>query len=93
MSLPDITTPRLSINGSAATHLLEDNRKAAQHLCDTIDALRQCAPHGRDYIGYPEALERARNEHWARINALTTVLAELDHIAITIYRQCPEAAA
>lgn len=93
MSLPDIITPRLNINGSAATYLLEDNRKAAQILYDALDALRQCAPHGRDYIGHPEELARARNEHWARITALQTVMLELDHIALAIHRQCPEAAA
>lgn len=90
---PQPAHPRLNLNGSAGTSLLEDNRKAAQHLYDALEALRYCSPHGRDYIGYPEEFARARNEHWARINAIRTVMLELDLIAVAIDRQCPEAAA
>lgn len=80
-------TPILNLNGSGAENLLKQNEEARQHLYNALLALHAMMPHGRDYIGHPERCETARREHMARIQALQTVMYELELIALNIHRQ------
>lgn len=79
--------PIVNLNGSSAEALLAQNAKARQHLYNTLLALYDMMPHGRDYIGHPERCETARREHMARIQSLQTVMFELEAIALNIHRQ------
>ena len=87
MTMPQPAYPRINLNGSALDDLFESNRKAVSALNEALDHLRRCAPHGRDYIGYPEEFERARTEHWQRLKTLQDMMYELDILAYCIHRQ------
>lgn len=84
---PQPAAPILNLNGSHGANLIEDNRAVVQLLYAAEQALRQCTPHGRDYIGHPEAYEQARHEHKLRLLDLERIILELDLIALAIQRQ------
>jgi hypothetical protein len=84
---PQPVAPILNLNGSDGARLIDDNRAVVQLLYAAEQALRQCTPHGRDYIGYPEAYEQARHEHKLRLLDLERIMLELDLVALAIQRQ------
>jgi hypothetical protein len=65
------------MNGSSADDLSNPRLAAIDHLMDAIEALKQVAPHGRDYIGDPSRLDLDRDIHFHRIVALRDIREEL----------------
>lgn len=71
--------PSVHLNGSDPKTMAEQTQAARQSLRDTIDALVDMAPNGRDY--YPQgdtAFATAAREHQERLAKLTSVARDLD---------------
>ena len=65
-----IQAPHINLNGSSKNDLLEQYQQAYLAACKSIDMLRLCAPHGRDYQSLPvEAYETARAQHRLRMES------------------------
>lgn len=63
--------PTIHLNGTSPESLIEDLEKAGVAIEAAYDALKRCAPNGRDY--YPQGpgeLEKAAGEHMARLRKL-----------------------
>ena len=69
--------PIINLNGSSADALIRPRMAAIDCLMDAIEALKQVAPHGRDYIGDPPRLDLDRDIHFHRIVALRDICEEL----------------
>ncbi len=83
-----LLAPLIHMNGSSAETLLDGYRAAHDAINAGLDALRACAPNGRDY--YPigdHAFKQAVREHEERGAALRKVLAEIEMIAENIQEQ------
>jgi hypothetical protein len=77
-----MTLPTVHLNGTSGDDLLLANREARRAVRVAYDALRETAPHGRDY--YPQgddAIQHAVDEYRSRLAALQGVMTELDAIA------------
>lgn len=80
--------PLLHMNGSSAETLIDGYTKAHNLLDAAIDALRACAPNGRDYYPQgPAALMQAVREHDKRIASLCEVLTEIELLAENVNEQ------
>lgn len=80
--------PQLNINGTSQTALIEQYESTAAAMVKAIDALRNAAPHGRDYQTLPAgAYMQAKKEHDARIAALQSVYDDLMDIVINVSEQ------
>ena len=80
-------TPKLNINGSSASDLIEPRRQAMDHLMDAIEALRQAAPNGRDYPGDYDGCAADRDRHFARLERIKAIREELMTEALHIMQQ------
>ena len=77
--------PTIHLNGTSRIALLAAHMEAGRKLRAAIDALRETAPHGRDY--YPQgngAISVAMREYQSRLDRLQGVLKELQDIAEAI---------
>ena len=84
------TFPVIHLNGSGKQNLLDQLGTAAKSLYDSVSALQQAAPHQRDYyINDPDGSKfaAAQKEHRDRLDRLSSVLEELQEIAINISQQ------
>jgi hypothetical protein len=75
--------PCININGTAPSDLLEAHMKVRRHLQKAVEAMHDCAPHGRDYQTLTDgraALHRAIDEHSNRMLKLRQILVELEII-------------
>jgi hypothetical protein len=79
--------PTLNINGSSAFDLIDPRRTAMDLLLDAIEALKDAAPSGRDYLGDIGRLVADRNTHFDRLAALHTLREELLDEAVHIHQQ------
>lgn len=80
---PNIALPTVHLNGSGRAPLSEQYHNAYMAVHAAIVALREAAPHDRDYyIQGPDAGPQARREHEARIKALQGVLNDLAEFQI-----------
>jgi hypothetical protein len=79
--------PNININGSSKDDLINPRIKAMGHLMDAIEALRQTAPNGRDYIGDRDQCDHDRDLHFHRLEDLKTTHAELMAEALYIKEQ------
>ena len=79
--------PTLNINGSSAAELIWSRIKALDALADTIEALKQITPHGRDYLCQRDRLTADRNTHFDRLAALHTLREELFDEALYIQKE------
>lgn len=73
--------PTIHLNGSSPDTLYEQYTNASRAIAEAIDALREAAPHGRDY--YPQegdGIREATAEHVARLAKLESVLAEVKEL-------------
>ena len=79
--------PRVHMNGTSRASLLEAIAEASQAVSLAIDAMRNTAPHRRDYyvIG-PEAYPQARDEYATRVIRLHETNDEL----VALYRAIEE---
>lgn len=81
----NLTVPTIHLNGTSKDRL-------SDALCDAYDAINEAmkklkatAPNGRDYYTQGAgALQKAENEHYSRMERLTSVMAELEQIAEAI---------
>lgn len=79
--MKDIMLPTIHLNGTSLAALAEANDRAHYALLTAIAKLAEAAPNGRDYYPQsPEALYKAQDEHWDRINRLQSVTKELEQI-------------
>ena len=84
--MPTYTMPTVSLNGSPASDLLQQQLKVLRAIDALENALSEAVPNGRDYQYAPETYATARDEHaaaWAslrqikdRAHALAYHLAE-----------------
>jgi hypothetical protein len=77
-----LTLPTIHLNGTSKEQITEALCDAYSAINDALSKLKQTAPNGRDY--YPqgsEALSNATNEHFSRMQRLTSVMQELEQIA------------
>ena len=75
-------------NGTSADRLHKDLSDAYFAIDQAYDALRQCAPNGRDYYPTgPASFEKAIAEHHARLAKLDEVKNELEVIMEEISSQ------
>jgi hypothetical protein len=79
--------PILNINGSSAFDLIDQRRNAMDALLEAIDALKQCTPNGRDYLGDRDRLIADRDTHFDRLSALHALREELLDEALHIQQQ------
>jgi hypothetical protein len=80
-STHSLTIPTIHLNGSGRENLTENLEDAYEALDDAYKALRYTAPNGRDY--YPQGagvLERAAEEHMARLRKIHDVMAEIETV-------------
>ncbi len=89
MSDSKLTAPILHLNGTSAENLIEAYKEAAHCLHDCIALVQGTAPHGRDYYVSkdPGALEKATQEHRARLEKLNSVLEDLQELAIAVQKR------
>ena len=83
--------PVIHLNGTGFTDLY-DGMDAAHHaIADAIEKLCAAAPNGRDYYVQPSGtMERAQDQHSARIRKLLEVKAEVEYILGKIADQEPQ---
>jgi len=78
-------TPTIHLNGTSRDSLLTGYRNAYDAVDDAISALKQTAPHGRDYyVQGDNVITAAVSEHFARLNALESVKTQLETICLAI---------
>lgn len=74
--------PSVHLNGTSFPGLMDPVRDAGAAVRRAIEALGECAPHGRDYyLQKGDALKEATDEHLARVSRLQSVLSELQELA------------
>lgn len=79
--MKDIMLPTIHLNGTSLATLAEANDKAHTAILEAIAKLAEAAPNGRDYYPQsPDAIYKARDEHYSRIDRLKSVLKELEQI-------------
>lgn len=76
--------PILNLNGTSAAALIEARMNAREAVLALMAALGDVAPHGRDYIGHPDAFKRDQEIHVERIRFLDRLYNELGDEALAI---------
>lgn len=78
--------PTIHLNGTSADRLIEDLCTASNALNDAYGWIQQTAPNGRDwYPQGPAAFEQAQAEHFARLQRIDDVKAEIDALTLAIH--------
>jgi hypothetical protein len=78
---PTITLPLVHINGTGRAALVAQYTEVAKGLRETIDAMSEAAPHGRDYYPLGDGVyQKAAAEHVDRLRRLLTVQVEISAI-------------
>jgi hypothetical protein len=80
-------TPTLNINGSSLTDLTHPRIAAYDALQAAIKALQQVTPNGRDYPGDNDRCVADRDEHYARLEKINALRAEIMREAVYIKEQ------
>ena len=74
--------PTINVNGTPQRELLDRQIEVIQALRYAITKLREAAPNARDYqTDRPGDFTQAQVEHQSRLNKLSSIMNELDHIA------------
>ncbi len=74
----DLIVPTVHMNGTNRESLLEQREVFYQAICGAAEALKQMAPHGRDYyIAEPGTFERATAQHERRQKTLDSLAQEI----------------
>ena len=77
--------PAIHLNGTSREALLEQNCEVRNALVDSLNALSDAAPNGRDYYTKtPGAFKRATTEHLDRCIRIKSVLTEVEQIITKI---------
>jgi hypothetical protein len=77
--------PIVNLNGSSRHSLIEARKKARIALMDAMDAMRDMAPHGRDYIGNTNALGRDAEVFSGRMMALRQMEEDILSEALALF--------
>ena len=85
-----VVTPIIHLNGNSKQSLLDALKEAYRAVRAAMDALRQCAPNGRNFYPEPGRLQRAEAQHRARQEHLQAVYASLEAEAIAIQDESPD---
>lgn len=67
----------MSLNGTSSQALIDARCEAAIAIEDALVRLRECAPHGRDFINNPSGYLEAVRVYHQRHAALEKVAADL----------------
>ena len=88
-SKPDVTPPRVNLNGTSKDSLMEGYGRALEALRHAQAALAQTAPHGRDWQTLPDrgAFPRAQAQHVERLVALGKIIGELEALGEAVIDQ------
>jgi len=87
---PTLTMPSVHLNGTSYSGLLNPMERAVEAVGKAVEAVAECAPHGRDYyLQGDEAFAKARSEHLSRISRLQGVLEEVKLCARHVRRSAP----
>jgi predicted HAD superfamily phosphohydrolase len=79
-----LIVPILHLNGTSKQELVQLRCQAYRALDKAIEALKNMAPHGRDYYPVPGLLTKAQEQHLRRLKALADVQAELEEEVIQL---------
>ena len=74
------TFPMVHLNGTSRDALLEGYIDCVNAVRHAIEVCQKNAPNMRDYYLVPGTGTTATTEHWARLQKLESVLAELREI-------------
>jgi ethanolamine utilization cobalamin adenosyltransferase len=86
--LAKLAMPSVHLNGTGKRTLLLGYQTAISALNLAIDAVRDTAPHGRDYyVQRNHPIQIAMAEHYARLEKLHQVARELEALAIHVSDQ------
>ena len=78
--------PIVNLNGSSRHSLIEARKKARIAIMAAMDAMRDMAPHGRDYIGNADALCRDAEIFSGRMMALREMEEDILSEALALFR-------
>lgn len=75
-----MTTPTIHLNGTSRDALIESRSRVYDALRNTLDAMKEMAPNGRDYYvdPDPDAFESARRLHERRGQVVLDLMAEIE---------------
>lgn len=78
--IPQVVAPSVHMNGTSQKSLLDSRGDAYDALNKAYEVLKQTAPNGRDYYvsDDPKSLERATEQHMARLRAIQSVMDSLE---------------
>ena len=80
--------PNVNNNGTTREELVMQRVHVSVAIATAIDALREAAPHGRDYQGLPDYATRydADRDIWnARLRTLADLQTEIESEALAIH--------
>lgn len=78
-----IVTPFIHMNGTSPAGLRKPLEEAYSKLNEAYDAIKQCAPNGRDYYPYHEyhqVLGKATEQHMDRLRRIDSIKSEIEEI-------------
>ena len=77
--------PMVHANGTSRESLVEQRMNVVRRLRETLSALGQMAPHGRDYYLLPDHhISLAKHRHALRGEMLGKMMQEIEDEAITL---------
>lgn len=82
--MTNLMQPIVNLNGTDRESLIDQRLVAMNALQAAMKALQGTAPHGRDYIGHPDAFARDRAIYQARFASLDALRNELSDEALAI---------
>ena len=76
------TLPTVSLNGSSAHELLDQQLRVLRAIDALWEAMRVAAPHGRDYQLAPERYSSARSDFNETVDALELIKERAQALAV-----------
>lgn len=73
-----IVAPCIHLNGTSSDSLTDLLSDAYDALSQAMNALKQCAPNGRDYYTGNASLDRADIQHRERMEAVSAVMNSIE---------------
>lgn len=86
MTMTDLMTPFITINGDSRDTLVNDRAAVLPALREAMKLMAETKPNGRNYIGQNEAYERDRAIYAERFSALDTLYNTILYEALDIDR-------
>lgn len=75
--MTDLILPVIHGNGTRQEELVNLRRGAMDAIRATLDAVREMAPNGRDYHMVPGLMQKAVEQHRARVTVLEIMLDDI----------------